>query len=59
MVLFAAWGLFRIIRGTSAPNATARQLLIGAVSMILFGALGAALLISAIVSATRTNPAAF
>jgi hypothetical protein len=59
MLLFAAWGLLRIIRGKSAPNLMPRQLLIGAVSMVLVGALGAGLVISAIAIGGEPNPSEF
>jgi hypothetical protein len=48
MILFAAWGLFRVSQGKSAPNMTPRELKIGVVSMALIGAIGAGALIYAI-----------
>lgn len=59
MLLLAAWGLLRIIRGTSAPNTTSRQALIGAASMVLVGALGAGLVISAIAGGGEARPSGF
>jgi hypothetical protein len=60
MIGFTAWGLLRVAQGKSAPDMTLRQRLAAVGTMVLLGAIGAGLVISAVAGDGRPrDPAAF